>query len=122
MRNNWCRLKPSLIEGAGVGVFAVEEIPSGIDPFPNCDTILTRMSNHEFQSLSDAKKKMVRDFCYGSGGYWMIPHDFNKLDISWYVNSSNNPNLFFDVTTGKYKTLRKIEIGEELTYDYIVYE
>jgi SET domain-containing protein len=122
MKDNYCRLKPSLIEGAGVGVFAIERIPKGINPFPNCDAYLTPMSNSEFDKLSDEKKKMVRDFCYHSSGHWRVPQDFNRLDISWYVNSSPNPNLVFDTTNGQYKTIRDIQVGEELTYDYVVYE
>jgi hypothetical protein len=60
MKDTYCRLKPSKIIGAGVGVFSIETIPSGIDPFNGCDTELRIMSSSEFDSLSDEKKKMVR--------------------------------------------------------------
>jgi hypothetical protein len=122
MKSNFCRLKPSKIEGAGVGVFAIDKIPMGINPFPGCDSHLKAMSNDEFASLSVEKQKMVRDFCYHSSGNWRVPNDFNKLDVSWYVNSSVTPNLAFDTNTGQYRTLRVIDEGEELTYDYVVYE
>jgi hypothetical protein len=122
MLDNYCRLKPSKIEGAGVGVFAIDKIPKGINPFPNCDSHLRSMSGDEFSRLSPEKQKMVRDFCYHSSGNWRVPLDFNRLDVSWYVNSSVDPNLAFDTNTGQYRTLRDINEGEELTYDYVVYE
>ncbi len=80
------------------------------------------MSNEEFQSLSEEKKKMVKDFCYYSSGNWRVPQNFNTLDISWFVNSSIEPNLEFNTNNGRYVTLRDIEIDEELTYEYLVYE
>lgn len=122
MKDNYCRLKPSNIEGAGVGVFAIDKIPVGINPFPNCDSDFKSISNKDFNNLSDEKKKMIRDFCYHTSGNWRVPNDFNRLDVSWYVNSDVNPNLHFDTNSGQYRTLREINIGEELTYDYVVYE
>ena len=122
MNSNFCRLMPSKIEGAGVGVFSIELIPIGIDPFGGCNTDLRKMYNDEFHLLSEEKKKMVRDFCYYTNGGWSVPKNFNTLDISWFVNSSDSPNLSFDTNTGRYETLREISIGEELTYEYVVYE
>ena len=122
MNDIYCRLKPSNIKGAGVGVFAIENIPIGIDPFPGCETKLNNLSKEAYNNLTEDKKRMVRDFCYYSSGNWRVPNNFNQLDISWYVNSSQNPNLEFDNQTGKYKTLKEIKSGEELTYYYEVYE
>lgn len=117
----FARLLPSKIEGAGVGVFAIENIAKGTDPFIGCENDLRLMDMHEYDYLSNEKKKMVLDFCYQNNGFWHVPKNFNKIDISWYVNSSSEPNLSFDPETGKYTTLRDISIGEELTYDYILY-
>jgi SET domain-containing protein len=122
MKTSYSRLKPSRIEGAGVGVFSISFIPKGTDPFDGCTTQLRNMSNEEFQSLSEEKKKMVKDFCYYSSGNWRVPQNFNTLDISWFVNSSVEPNLEFNTNNGRYVTLRDIEIDEELTYEYLVYE
>ena len=122
MKTSFCRLKPSLINGAGVGVFSIDIVPMGTDPFEGCNTKLRMMSNDEFQLLSEEKKKMVRDFCYYSSGSWRVPENFNTLDISWFVNSSISPNLEFDTNSGRYVTLRDIKIDEELTYEYSVYE
>jgi SET domain-containing protein len=118
----YTRLKPSKIENAGVGVFSITNIPKEIDPFEGCITKLRNMSNDEFQSLDEEKKKMVKDFCYYSSGNWRVPENFNTIDISWFVNSSENPNLEFNPNNGQYKTLRDIEIDEELTYRYSIYE
>jgi len=117
----YCRLKPSRIKNAGVGVFSIAKIPKNTDPFQGCDTKLRIMSSEEFHSLDDERQKMIRDFCYYSSGNWRVPLNFNKIDISWYVNSSENPNLEFDTETGKYNTIRDIDIDEELTYNYEIY-
>jgi uncharacterized protein len=122
MNNVFTRLKPSEIQGAGVGVFSICDIPKGINPFGDSDIKLRIMSMTEFQELSEDKKKIVQDFCYHSRGNWHVPIDFNKLDIGWYVNSSTEPNLSFDTQTGNYISLRDIKKGEELTYNYIIYE
>ena len=118
----YTRLKPSKIQNAGVGVFSIGVIPKEINPFEGCTTKLRTMSNDEFQSLDEQKKKMVKDFCYYSSGNWRVPENFNTIDISWFVNSSEDPNLEFDTSNGQYKTLRDIEIDEELTYRYTIYE
>ena len=117
-----CRLKPSNIKNAGVGVFSISTIEKGVDPFPGCDTHLIPLSIKDYDNMTCSEQKMIRDFCYISSGYWRIPKDFNKLDISWYVNSSENPNLNFDIETGKYTTIRDISEGEELTYEYLIYD
>ena len=56
----YTRLKPSKIQNAGVGVFSIGVIPKEINPFEGCTTKLRTMSNDEFQSLDEQKKKMVK--------------------------------------------------------------
>ena len=47
----------------------------------------------------------------------------NTLDISWYLNHSDNPNISFHESTvdngfSSYRTTREVLQGEELTVNY----
>lgn len=127
LKNTYCRLKPSKVEG--VGVFAVREIPKGKNPFAG-----TAEKKWEKVLISDLKKidknvmKMVDDFfVIEKDGSVYIPEDgLNGIDISFFVNNSKKPNLKI-VGSGKdealvFKTLRKIKKGEELTISYATYD
>ncbi len=108
----YCRLAPSNIHG--VGIFAIKNIPKGINPFDcsymaqkaitiNKDKIknpeiLTLL--HDYHPTADITKQIVSDFP-------------NQLIWSNYVNYTDNPNIEL-LENGEWSTLRDIEKGEEL--------
>jgi len=124
----YCRLAASKLHG--VGVVAVRDIPSDVNPFQSSsgkDVDVVLLTGAEVERLSAPVKKMIKDYC----GYdkkkdkWGIPSDgFNNINITFYMNHSKKPNIgVFD--TGKrglslvtFKTLRAIKAGEELLIDY----
>ncbi|MBI5369869.1 hypothetical protein HZA85_01610 [Candidatus Uhrbacteria bacterium] len=99
LQKTFCRLQPSSIEG--VGVFAVKEIPEGVNPFEG-----------------------MRDdfFVIEKNGTVRIPQSaLNGMDMSFYVNNSDHPNL--TTTDGfLFITSRLIKPGEELTVAYAIYD
>lgn len=120
-RNNiYCRIKPSPIHG--VGVFAIRDIPKGIDPFIGApEEEYVGFTPEEIEGLDLAVIRMVKDFCFFKDGqYWCSPHGFNNLDIVYFINHSDDPNL---ETVGEhFFTNRVIKKGEELTDNYYTFD
>ena len=105
------RLRPSTIPGAGVGVFAVTDIPKGTllaELFAADD--VRRLTWDEFAALNvpdDVKSNFATRYeteCF-------VPLDFNRISAGWYLNDSDEPNL-------TYFALRDIAAGEELFIRY----
>jgi len=123
-KSTFCRIQPSSL--GGVGVFAVRNIPEGIDPFQtvhgeNVSSI--DISPMELKTLHPNVQKMVQDFFMRSpnGNYPISVDGLNSLSISYYLNHSSDPNVGM-VDTGlcyyTFTTKRRIRVGEELTIDY----
>jgi hypothetical protein len=111
------RLKPSTIPGAGVGVFATEDIPSGavLKELFDADDV-RRLTWAEFAALpipSEIKENFVTrydDECF-------VPRFVNRISVGWYLNDSSEPNLAHD-SNYDYYALRNISAGEELLIRY----
>src|SRR5687768_1841886 len=88
----YCRLKPSPIHG--VGVFAVRDIPCGVDPFEGCYRgQSTRLSEADLVGLHPEVRKMVEDyFVVRWGSIWACSRGLNAVDIQYYLNHSDSPN------------------------------
>jgi SET domain-containing protein len=132
----YVRLKPSKIDKKGVGVFAIKNIPKGKNPFNyankkhnkcsvNSNTI--NISKQELKHTNKNVIKLIKDFFHpNSKGYFPIPvHGINSLDISYYLNHSNKPNLEIYDCDGCnhfcFKTIKNIKQGTELTFNYNQY-
>jgi SET domain-containing protein len=111
------RLKPSLIPGAGVGVFATADIPRGTvlkELFAEDDVL--RLSWAEFAALrmpGEVKEPFVTRYdteCF-------MPRCVNRMSVGWYLNDSEEPNLAHDAGYDYY-ALRDIRAGEELLIRY----
>jgi hypothetical protein len=114
-----------------VGVICVRDIPKGVDPF-NKPTKLFNEKTIELhidivEKLDPKIKKMINDFYtpinYKNGTikYPINENGLNALDISFYLNHSDNPNLECYIDDGDYyrfRSIKNIKNGDELTYDY----
>jgi SET domain-containing protein len=122
----YCRIKPS--KKHGVGVFAIKDIPKDTNPFKltgnQCiKTKILNISEDEVKTLHPEVKKMVNDFYHNEDGIYGIPYNgLNANDISFYMNTSNKPNIGFENSNNCsmviFKTLHKIKKGEELLINY----
>ena len=120
----YVRLKPSI--NKGVGVFAIKNIPAGVDPFKVPRTTkhnLVAVNEDEIKRLDKNVQKLVYDFYQPYKGVYHIPMNGpNANDISFYLNHSvKKANL--DVVEGNeellsFVTSRIIEKGEELLINY----
>lgn len=123
LENTYCRLRPSKIKG--VGVFAIRDIPKGINPFCGVQKRkwqTVKMS--DLKCLDKSTTKMVNDF-YGINGkdeFILADCGLNGMDISFFMNTSKIPNIGTIDGGENFFSIRKIKKGEELTVSYAKYD
>ena len=113
LRNTYCRIKPSQVEG--VGVFAVRDIPKGSNPFQGINKQKWfEFDMNEIKIKDNEILKMMDDFfVIEDNKKVLIPENaLNGMDISFFVNHSENPNIETADGGFSFKTLRKINKGE----------
>ncbi len=106
-------LKPS---NHGVGVFATHDIAKGTrlrlwGEQVEDDVDRARLLDKE------AVPEALKGYCVDRGGKLLCPNDFGRMEIGWYVNHSDAPNVY----QKKYKWFyakRDIKEGEEILIDY----
>jgi len=121
--NIYCRIAPSPIEG--VGVFAVRNIPKGTKPlitFAEVDVVeIPEREIMDNPKISGAVKEMVKGFYVVKNGIiYCSAHSFNEIDISYFLNHSDRPNLDIEEVDEEsvFTANRDIAVGEELTISY----
>ena len=115
----YTRLQRSDIHG--LGVFAILDIPKGASLFKGDEDSKTVIVNaSDIKLLPASIKKLYEDFCPLNDEKYECPENFNQLTISWYLNSSKEPNVECRNNLLFYAA-RDIKSGEELTVDYDTY-
>lgn len=127
-RDVYIRLQVSATHG--IGVFAIRDIPVGIDPFQEreLDTHFIKVPSSRIMDdplIPSGVKKYVHDMCSCKSGLFLFPQfGMNGIMPLYYLNHSENPNV--ENTTEEsgatyFRTIRAIQEGEELTADYATY-
>ncbi len=113
----YCRLGVSKTHG--VGVFALRDIPKGINPLKIFKRRKeAKLSLKHLKALPKSVTKQIEKFCYIKRGYMFVPTcGMNTVDMSIFLNHSKKPNLRFK-KSGALQSLKRIRTGEELTIDY----
>ena len=105
-------LKPSLIEGRGVGVFSLHDIEPNtwLALKPKAETVSVIVKENEIP-------KELLNYCVANNdGSWNCPPEFNHMHMVWYLNHSDKPNA--EKRADGYYALNKITAGEEITINY----
>lgn len=78
-----------------------------------------KLTFEEVNELPDHSKKLIENFClFDEANYFVPLEGFKKMDLSLYLNHSDQPNLT-SIDEGRYfETTRVIKSGEELFIDY----
>ena len=126
LKNNYCRLKVSKING--IGVVAIKDIPQGTELFKGTPKRQwAKLKISELKGIDQETKEMVQGFFAADedGGYWICAGGLNSIDISFYLNHSKKPNVKAIINrntdfVSHFVTARKIKKGEELTVYYDV--
>jgi len=123
LKNTYCRLKPSKVEG--VGVFAIRDIPEGTNPFKGAKK--QKWIKFHIAELVDLDKEILElidaFFVIKKNGIVYISESgLNGMDISYFLNDAKKPNLKTTDDGANFVTLKKIKKGEELTVAYATYD
>lgn len=105
-------LKPSLIVGGGVGVFALHDIEPNtwLALKPKGESISVRLKESEIP-------KELLNYCIANNdGLWNCPPEFNHMHMVWFLNHSGKPNA--EKRADGYYALGTITAGEEITINY----
>jgi len=111
----YARIGPSRIHG--VGVRAIRDIPAGTRVFQGESERVVWVSRAAVRRLPGAVRALYEDFGMVAGDRLGVPPTLNQLSVGWYVNHANRPNVEAG-DDGRFRALRRIRKGEELTADY----
>lgn len=113
----YCHLGVSPVHG--IGVFAIRDIPKGVEPLRSpfrVDDVKFR--HEELKHLDPGVRKELEMFCYYDDTHVHVPRSgLNAANMSVYLNHSKTPNVQF-TKRGQLVSLRDIASGEELFMDY----
>lgn len=101
----------------GVGVRAIRAIPARTLVFRGESERVVWVSRAAIRRLPAAIRALYEDFGMVWGDRLGVPPSLNGLSVGWYVNHSDRPNVEAG-EDGRFRTLRRIRKGEELTADY----
>lgn len=120
LSQTYCRVGISKIHG--VGVIAIRDIPKGRNPFPGVEKQeYIKISKSEMDNLNIEIKKMIADFFVSERSDTYIPIcGLDGIDISFFMNHQQDPNVTVDEKGEMFTTLREIKRGEELTCNYAI--
>jgi uncharacterized protein len=113
--NEWFELRRSGIQG--VGAFAIQDIPKGTRLIEYTGE---KISNAEAdRRYDDAKMKRHHTFLFVLNQKQVIDAQYGGNE-SMYINHSCDPNAETFIVRGRIwiESMRLIEAGEEITYDY----
>lgn len=111
----YARIGPSRLHG--VGVVAIRVIPRGVLVFRGEVERVAWVSRAAVRRLPRAVRSLYEDFGMVDGRWLGVPPNLNRLSVGWYVNHSEAPNVEAG-DDGRFRALRRIRVGEELTADY----
>lgn len=114
IRNN-CNvcLKPSKVCD-GVGVFALIDIPKGTILFEDTKPDNEFISWEEIGDIPIEVKNYLSNIClYAQNGIY-LSRNVSSINISYYVNHSEDYNVIHDLNIDEYVTSKYIKKGEEI--------
>lgn len=123
LKDTYCRLQPSRM--AGIGVFAIRDIPQGINPFQGArEPEWIEFKMEELKGLDKETLRMIDDFYFIEKDDTVFIPDcaLNGMDIAFFLNNSDSPNVETIDSGSHFITARKIKKGEELTVSYETYD
>jgi hypothetical protein len=122
LKNTFCRIKLSKING--VGVFAIRDIPKGINPFNIAKAgDWQKFEVAELKFLDKSIVEMIASFftIQKDNTVYIPKGGLNEMNISYFMNDSKNANVKMVKDEVNFITLRKIKKGEEITVSYETY-
>lgn len=115
------RLKPSTVCD-GVGVFALVDIPADTILFNDIDPDMNFITWDEIVDIKDEVKVYLKSMCNSNESGLFLSRTVSAINISYYVNHSDEFNVHHDLTLDRYITTKDIKSGDEILCKYIFSE
>ena len=119
--DTYVALRPSGV--AGVGVFAVRDIPKGcrtiFSPPSGMDDDYIAVPRADIDALPAHARLMVETYCLFDDERYFVPRDgFKKMDLVSFLNHSETPNVQSIDEGAYFEALVDIPADTELFVDY----
>jgi hypothetical protein len=115
------RLKPSTVCD-GVGVFALVDIPMHTVLFQDIEPDVNFISWDEIGDVPSGVRSYLQSMCNSNESGFFLSRTASAINISYYVNHSDNFNVHHDLSNDRYVTVKDIKAGEEILCNYIFSE
>lgn len=116
-KNTKLRLKPSKVCD-GVGLFSIMEIKEGevILDDVTADDIYIRWD--EITDLQEEVKNYLNSMCNSNKDGLYLSRSPNNINLAYFVNHSDNPNVFHNLKLDRFVAIRDIGVDEEIVCIY----
>jgi len=117
LHNTNLRLKPSKV-CSGVGLFAIRPIRKGdvLLHDVTADTIFIQWT--ELSGLHEDVKSYLNTMCNSTSDGIFLSRTPNNINLAYFVNHSDSPNVIHDLTLDEFVAIRDIERDEEIVCIY----
>ena len=117
LHNTNLRLKPSKICD-GVGLFAIRPIKKGDVLLQDVTADTTFIQWAELPGLHQDVKSYLNTMCNSTTDGIFLSRTPNNINLAYFVNHSDSPNVTHDLTLDEFVALRDIEVDEEIVCVY----
>jgi hypothetical protein len=111
------RLKPSKV-CSGVGVFSIIPIKKGTVIFKDVTEDNIHIKWEEIKDVDKRVKEYLKIICNFDEEGIYLSRTVNNINLSYFVNHSDKPNVKHDLDKDVFIALRDIDIDEELVCVY----
>lgn len=114
-------LKPSKVCN-GVGVFALTDIEANTILFDDIEPDSTFITWDEIGDIDPEVKAYLKRMCNSNDEVLFLSRTVSAINISYYVNHSDNYNVHHDLNLDRYVTTKDIKAGDEILCKYLFSE
>lgn len=111
------RLQPSTVCD-GVGVFAITPIPAGTALFKDVIPDTEYIEFDEISTIPEVVLNYLISMCNSDETGIYLSRTVNNINISYFVNHADAPNVEHDLIHDEYRAIRNIDAGEEILCVY----
>ena len=117
LHNTNLRLKQSKVCD-GVGLFAIRPIKKGDVLLQDVTADTTFIQWAELPGLHQDVKSYLNTMCNSTTDGIFLSRTPNNINLAYFVNHSDSPNVTHDLTLDEFVALRDIEVDEEIVCVY----
>jgi len=116
-KNTKLRLKPSKVCD-GVGLFSIMEIKEGEVILDDVTTDDVYIWWDEIPDLHEEVKNYLNSMCNSDRDGFYLSRTPNNINLAYFVNHSDNPNVFHDLELDRFIAIKDIGVDEEIVCVY----